>query len=421
MYTKELKMSVDSSLDLHVDNMVKFYESGIKEKSQKLGVELEWTLVHDDMSQVTYFEKFGQKWLMKALRDHFPNDMLDEGGNLIGVENDRDSITLEPAGQFELSAGPFTELVEVEETFAHFFETVNALTKQHGISMIPIGYHPKCKAEELKIIPKVRYELMNEYFLKNSPLGIEMMRGTGSTQVSIDYSSEKDCVRKLRIAYLCTPIFSLLTDNTPTFEGKKRTRHMMRTQVWEDCDPLRCGIVPGLFDDDFGFETYARHVLNTRAMFEMDGDTGHLTGKTTSEVYGEREMDFSACAHASSHLFNDVRLKNFIEIRPADALPTNVAVAYCALVKGLFYSEESLRRAEKLFGEQSEEEIETAKRDLQEKGFEGEAYGQKVAEISSELLSIATDGLTLKDKHYLEPLKKIIENKKTLADEVAPL
>ena len=414
-------MSDEVAFKKHVENMIEFYSGGIKEDSQKLGVELEWTLVHEDMSQVLYDEKFGQRWLMEALCDKFPKAMLDEDNNLIGVENDRDSITLEPAGQFELSAGPFEELDEVEKTFSNFFEIVNSLTKPHGISMIPIGYHPKCRAEELKLIPKVRYELMNAYFLKNSPLGIEMMRGTGSTQVSIDYSSEKDCVRKLRVAYLCTPIFSLLCDNTPTFEGKTRTHHMMRTQVWEDCDPLRCGVVPGLFDDNFSFETYAKHVLRTRAMFEMDGNTGHLTDKTTSEVYGQREMDAEACAHASSHLFNDVRLKNFIEIRPADALPTDVAVSYCALVKGIFYSDKSLSKTEELFGNQNEDAIETAKRDLQRKGFAGKVYGKDVAEIASDLVKIAESGLKPEDKHYLEPLKNIIGNKKTLADEVAPL
>ena len=401
--------------------MVNFYESGIKTDSQKLGVELEWTLVHDDLSQVKYDEEFGQAWLMKELKSSFSEEILDEDDNVIGVKNERDSITLEPAGQFELSAGPFTTLDDVFDTFSSFFVDINRIVKPHGIKMIPVGYHPKCKAEELVIIPKVRYQLMNEYFLKNSPLGIQMMRATGSTQVSIDYSSESDCVRKLRLAYLCTPIFSLLTDNTPVFEGKNRTHHLMRTQVWENCDKRRCGVVPGLFCENFGFEMYAKHVLNTQAMFEMDGNTGHLTNKTTSEVYGEKPMDFEACAHASSHLFNDVRLKNFIEIRPADALPTDVAVAYVTLVKGLFYSEDSLKKQEELFGEQSENAIEEAKISLQANGFGGKAYGKEAQDIAKTLLDIALSGLSENEKGYLKPLQEIANNRKTLADVSCPL
>lgn len=405
----------------HVESMVNFYKSGIKSNSQKLGVELEYTLVYDDNSQVKYFDEFGQKWLMENMLEFYPEKILDEQKNLIGIKNERDSITLEPAGQFELSAGPFEKLEEVFEAFETFQKRVNALVEPHGIKMLAIGYHPKCKAEELVIIPKVRYELMTKYFLKNSPKGIRMMRGTGSTQVSIDYSSEADCIRKLRLAYVLTPLFAILCDNTPVFEGEKRTHHIMRTQVWEDCDPRRCGAMPGIFEDSFSFEKCAELVLNTQAMFEMDGDDGHLTNKTTSEVYGDKEMNNDDCAAACSHLFNDVRLKNFIEIRPADALPTNMEVAYVALIKGVFYSEEALSSIEDYFGPQSETSFEEAKRNLEEKGLSGEVYGMPATTACKKLLDVASLGLDKDEKKYLEPLFDVVSNKKTLADELIQL
>lgn len=405
----------------HVESMVNFYKSGIKSNSQKLGVELEYTLVYDDNSQVKYFDEFGQKWLMENMLEFYPEKILDEQKNLIGIKNERDSITLEPAGQFELSAGPFEKLEEVFEAFETFQKRVNALAEPHGIKMLAIGYHPKCKAEELVIIPKVRYELMTKYFLKNSPKGIRMMRGTGSTQVSIDYSSEADCIRKLRLAYVLTPLFAILCDNTPVFEGEKRTHHIMRTQVWEDCDPRRCGAMPGIFEDSFSFEKCAELVLNTQAMFEMDGNDGHLTNKTTSEVYGDKEMSNDDCAAACSHLFNDVRLKNFIEIRPADALPTNMEVAYVALIKGMFYSEEALSSIEDYFGPQSETSFEEAKRNLEEKGLSGEVYGMPATTACKKLLDVASLGLDKDEKKYLEPLFDVVSNKKTLADELIQL
>ena len=405
----------------HVESMVNFYKSGIKSNSQKLGVELEYTLVYDDNSQVKYFDEFGQKWLMENMLEFYPEKILDEQKNLIGIKNEHDSITLEPAGQFELSAGPFEKLEEVFEAFETFQKRVNALAEPHGIKMLAIGYHPKCKAEELVIIPKVRYELMTKYFLKNSPKGIRMMRGTGSTQVSIDYSSEADCIRKLRLAYVLTPLFAILCDNTPVFEGEKRTHHIMRTQVWEDCDPRRCGAMPGIFEDSFSFEKCAELVLNTQAMFEMDGNDGHLTNKTTSEVYGDKEMSNDDCAAACSHLFNDVRLKNFIEIRPADALPTNMEVAYVALIKGIFYSEEALSSIEDYFGPQSETSFEEAKRNLEEKGLSGEVYGMPATTACKKLLDVASLGLDKDEKKYLEPLFDVVSNKKTLADNLIQL
>ena len=189
-----------------IDDLVKFYKSGIKEDQHALGVELEYTLVKNSGEQVKYNDEFGELWLMKQIMDEYPIEMLDEEGHLIGVRNDRDSITLEPCGQFELSAGPFNEIEEVRRTFMSFITKISKLVVPHDIFLHALGYHPSKRAEDLEIIPKVRYGLMNEYFLKYSPLGIRMMRATGSTQVSIDYDSEQDCLRKLRLAFLCTPI-----------------------------------------------------------------------------------------------------------------------------------------------------------------------------------------------------------------------
>ena len=404
-----------------VNDMVAFYESGIKQDQHALGVELEYTLVKNNGEQVKYDDEFGQKWLMEQLKSDYPTSMLDEVGHLIGIKNDRDSVTLEPAGQFELSAGPFNEIQEVRNTFLSFITRISKLVVPHDMFLHALGYHPSRRAEELEIIPKVRYGLMNEYFLNTSPLGIRMMRATGSTQVSIDYDSEADCVRKLRLAYLCVPIFALLTDNTPYFEGHPRTHHLMRTEVWEDCDKSRCGLVPGVLSPDFCFEKYATYVLSSPAMFEMYGSEGHVSGRPITEVYKDKEMGFEQCANASSHLFNDVRLKNFIEIRPADALPIDHMSAYVALIKGLFYGSGTLDALEELFGSQSEEAFESAKFALKQDGFDAIVYGMNADALSKKIIEIAERGLLPHEQRFLGPLHRIAEDKMTLADRLVPL
>ena len=404
-----------------IDDMVCFYKSGIKDHQQKLGVELEYTLVKTGGDQVKYFDEYGQKWLMEQMSDEYPTPITDEAGHLIGVKNDRDSITLEPAGQFELSAGPFEKISDVKETFGHLIDVINGHITPHNITLNALGYHPAKKASELEIIPKVRYGLMNEYFAKNSPLGIRMMRGTGSTQVSIDYKSEADCVRKLRLSYLISPVLALITDNTAVFEGEKRTSHIMRTEVWEDCDPRRCGIVPGVLDAGFSLADYAKYVLSTQAMFEMNGESGELTEKTIAQIFEGKKMSETDCANASSHLFNDVRLKNFIEIRPADALPLEHAVAYVALIKGLFYSEESLCQLEDFFGKVEESQYDVAKTNLKKDGFNADVYGKSAGEVADKMIELARLGLDDDEKDYLQPLAKIVEERKTLADRQAPL
>lgn len=404
-------------LNQNAEIIVDIVKSGIKNTSEKLGVELEYTLTYEDNSQVKYDDEFGQKWLMNALRDEYKNDILDEEGHLIGVAGKRDTLTLEPAGQFELSAGPFVDIADAYACFEHLIYRINALVNPHGIVLNALGYHPKCKAEDLKIIPKVRYHLMNEYFQRFSPLGIRMMRGTGSTQVSIDYHSVDDCLNKFRLAFCCSPIFALMCDNTAIFEGKPRTHKLMRTEAWEDCDKSRCGIVPGVLSADFTLEDYAEYVLNAPQMFETVDGVQKVSGRRLKDIFAEKTMSDAEAVAGMSQLFNDVRLKNFIEIRPADALPLRYAIAYVAFIKGLFYGKDSLSKLQEIFiNVNKDEQYESAKQELMKFGYDAEIYGKSAKFYADKLIEIAKAGLCASDVEYLAPLEKLVAERKTLAD-----
>lgn len=404
-------------LSQNAEIIVDIVKSGIKDKSEKLGVELEYTLTYEDNSQVKYDDEFGQKWLMNALRDEYEDDILDEEDHLIGVAGRRDTLTLEPAGQFELSAGPFVDVADAYACFEHLINRINELVNPHGIVLNALGYHPKCMAEDLKIIPKVRYQLMNEYFMKFSPLGIRMMRATGSTQVSIDYHSVDDCLNKLRLAFCCSPIFALLCDNTAIFEGKPHTHRLMRTEVWEDCDKSRCGIVPSVLSSDFTIEDYAEYVLNAPQMFETVQGKQIVSGRKLKEIYADKTMTEAEAVAGMSQLFNDVRLKNFIEIRPADALPLPYAMAYVALIKGLFYGKDSLNKLQEIFVDvNKDEQYESAKQELMKSGYDAEIYGNSAKYFADKLIEIANSGLTGEDVKYLAPFEELVTGRKTLAD-----
>lgn len=404
-------------LSQNAEIIVDIVKSGIKDKSEKLGVELEYTLTYENNSQVKYEDEFGQKWLMNALRDEYEDDILDEEDHLIGVAGKRDTLTLEPAGQFELSAGPFVDVADAYACFEHLINRINELVNPHGIVLNALGYHPKCMAEDLKIIPKVRYQLMNEYFMKFSPLGIRMMRATGSTQVSIDYHSVDDCLNKLRLAFCCSPIFALLCDNTAIFEGRPRTHRLMRTEVWEDCDKSRCGIVPGVLSSDFTIEDYAEYVLNAPQMFETVQGKQVVSGRKLKEIYADKTMTEAEAVAGMSQLFNDVRLKNFIEIRPADALPLPYAMAYVALIKGLFYGKDSLNKLQELFIDvDKDEQYESAKQELMKSGYDAEIFGNSAKYFADKLIEITKAGLIGEDVKYLSPFEKLVADRKTLAD-----
>ena len=355
--------------------------------------------------------------VLEVLRADYPQATYDAEGDLLGVARPGEAVTIEPAAQVELSAGPFHELASAQACFERFEEKLcDVLAPKHG-KLAKTGYHPTARATSLELIPKQRYEYMNRYLGAVSPFGPCMMRGSASTQVSIDYASIGDCIRKYRFASMLTPILSLICDNSPIFEGAPRTHRMVRTEIWQHCDPERCGIVPGAVEDGFSLRDYARWVYDTPAILVPDGQGGWLEdSRRFSEIYAARPMDRADIEHALSMVFPDVRLKTYLEIRPADAMPVPYVVAYAALVKGIFYCEMSLARVEELIGGITTSDVERAKNSLQELGYAGEVYGGPAAEFADEVIAAARAGLSESERGFLEPLEKLVAARTTLAD-----
>ena len=403
--------------DRNVDAIAAFIESGCIAGEGALGIELEHVIVREDGSPVNYSGEDGIQSVLEVLRADYPQATYDAEGDLLGVARPGEAVTIEPAAQVELSAGPFHELASAQACFERFEEKLcGVLAPKHG-KLAKAGYHPTARATNLELIPKQRYEYMNRYLGAVSPFGPCMMRGSASTQVSIDYASIGDCIRKYRVASMLTPILSLICDNSPIFEGAPRTHRMVRTEIWQHCDPERCGIVPGAVEDGFSLRDYARWVYDTPAILVPDGQGGWLEdSRRFSEIYAARPMDRADIEHALSMVFPDVRLKTYLEIRPADAMPVPYVVAYAALVKGIFYCEESLTRVERLIGGITTSDVERAKNSLQELGYAGEVYGRPAAEFADEVIAAARAGLSESERGFLDPLGKLVAARTTLAD-----
>ena len=234
----------------NINAIVSYFESGIKAFGGpgELGIELEQIIVHDDMSPVSYSGEHGVAWVLRQLEADYPRTTTDEHGDLLGVARPSEAVTIEPAAQIELSAGPFADLATARDTFEGFAQRLSDVLEPAGEKALAIGYHPSATARSLELIPKRRYQFMNLYLGERDIYGPCMMRGSASTQVSIDYTSTADCLRKLRLAYALVPILSLITDNTPVFEGKPRTHQLVRTKIWQHMDNDRCGLVPGVLE-----------------------------------------------------------------------------------------------------------------------------------------------------------------------------
>ncbi len=400
----------------NVDAIVEYFESGVKDEAKAIGIELEHTLVKGDGEPVAYSDEFGQRWLLERLSPEYDSEIRSSAGNLIGLLRKGASITLEPAAQVELSAGPFDSLQDAKREFLQFEERLEDELDPHDVQLLTPGYHPTMRAVDLQLIPKRRYEFMNSYLGAISMFGICMMRGSAATQVSIDYTSIDDCLRKMRLACACVPVLSLICDNTPVFEGDVRPHQLMRTEVWEKCDPDRCMIVPGMMDEGFTLEEYAEYILDTPAIVEMVDGREEFTEKTFGEIFADEAMTHDDVEHALSMFFNDVRLKTYIEIRPADAMPVECAIAYAALIKGLFYDKASLDAMDDLFRGVGAKDVAAAKASLMADGYAGKVYGHAASVVADELVSIARTGLSDSDAALLEPIAELVANRVTLAD-----
>lgn len=407
----------DAIREQNIAAIAAYIESGAKTTPGALGIELEHVIVRENGSPVPYSGPDGVQSVLAALRADYPDATLDAEGDLLGVARPSEAVTIEPAAQIELSAGPFHELGAAKVCFERFEDTLCAALSGVHAKPARVGYHPTARAMDMELIPKKRYACMNRYLGAISPFGPCMMRGSASTQVSIDYTDAADCLRKYRLASAIVPVLSLICDNSPVFEGTPRTRKLVRTKIWQECDPDRCGIVPGAMEDGFTLRDYARWVYDTPAILVPDGQGGwREDARPFSEIYAARPMTRGEIEHALSMVFPDVRLKTYLEIRPADAMPVPYVIAYASLVKGIFYCEEGLSAAERLVADATEDGIAAAKEDLMARGYDAHVYGRPAGELAEGLIEAARAGLRVDEKPYLAPLAELVSARETLAD-----
>ena len=398
--------------------IVDYFESGIKDPSvRKLGVELEHTITDDAMQPVSYSEEHGVQWVLRQLSADFPRLTEDADGDLLGVSRSWQYVTIEPAAQLELSAGPYENIGEIRIEFEEFQRKLSKILSPVGRKALTVGYHPTAKVDDLELIPKERYRFMDAHFQQSGTMGRCMMRGSASAQISIDYHSVDDCLHKMRLASGLAPIVALICDNAPIFEGAPRAQRMVRTTIWRNTDPDRCGIVPGVMDAGFTLERYAAYVLDTPAIFTVLPDGRYeATGKTFGELFEATPMTRDDVEHALSLMFNDVRLKYYIENRAADAMPIPYVAAYAALIKGLFYSDAGIAALDDLLEGADDAAVEAAKDALIRDGYEATVYGRPVSDVADTLIETAHDALASNERNYLSPLQQLIRTRTTLAD-----
>ena len=418
--------------------LVEYLESGCKPPEQfRLGVEQEkFVYRSQDCHPAAYEDPApGIRSLLEGM-SRFGWSPIEEGGLPIALSRGDCAITLEPGGQLELSGAPWRDVHRIlEETRAHHAE-LKTLASALGLSFLALGYQPKHPRQEVPWMPKDRYRIMRAYMPKRGSLGLDMMQSTCAIQVTADFASEADMVKKSRVAMALQPVATALFANSPLVEGRFSGYLSYRSRTWADTDPDRCGCPPFVFEEGMGLERYTDYVLDVPMYFvRRHGEYLDASGLSfrdflagrLSILPGERPFLSDWVNHLTT-VFPQVRLKTFLEMRGADAGDSVSRVtALAALWAGLLYDGEALDAAWERIRDWTSEERRALDTGVARHGFNTPFRDGLVRDLSLWMLDLSRQGLRRRDhrdkegrdeSRYLEPLQQAAQAGRTFAEQL---
>lgn len=326
-----------------------------------------------------------------------------EGDHPIGLVDEQKggAISLEPGGQFELSGAPLETLHETaRETAAHIADA-KAVGGQLGIGFLTLGMSPLWTRAETPVMPKDRYRIMTAYMPKVGTLGLDMMYRTATVQVNMDYASEADMVKKLRVSLALQPIATAIFANSPFTDGKPNGFLSMRSQIWRDTDGDRTGMMAFAFEEGFGYERYVDWALDVPMYFVKRNSTYHdvagasfhdLLAGRLPQLPGEYATHSDWANHVST-LFPEVRLKRYLEMRGADVGGPEHIAGLSAFWTGLLYDQAALDGAWDLVKGWSAEEREQLRVDVPKRALQASIAGRSAADVAKDALALSRAGL----------------------------
>lgn len=379
----------------------------------KLGVEFEHFVIDKDtMETISYYGENGIEETLKELEENGWKGSYEED-YILGLHKDVQNISIEPGGQLEFSMDPKANIEDIEKGYLGFLKEIITILEKKNQGLISVGYHPNKKINDIKLLPKKRYDHMFNYFKTKGSHAHNMMKGTAALQVSLDYKSEEDYIKKFRVANALSPVLYAICDNAFYFEGGKWDKHNLRTHIWNNCDNDRSGVVNGALDDGFSYEKYAEYILEIPPIFIMKGSDPISTGdKKIKDVFNPEDYTVEGLEYLLTMVFPDVRTKRFIEIRMMDSIPYPLSLGVVSLLKGIFYNEENLDKVYKYLENVNIDDIKESKLDIIENGLEGNLEDKTIIEIARYIIKLAKVGLPEQEIKYILPLERIINEGK---------
>jgi glutamate--cysteine ligase len=426
--------SISRAIEGRADLLAEF-ERGEKVRDEwRIGTEHEkFVYRRDDHRAPSYDEPGGIRDLLNGLTQ-FGWEPVRENGNVIALSGVDGTISLEPAGQFELSGAALKNLHQTCSEAARHLGQCKMVGDRLGLGFLGTGMWPDKARSDLPIMPKGRYAIMLNYMPKVGSLGLDMMLRTCTIQTNLDYGSEADMVKKFRVGLALQPVATALFANSPFTEGKPNGYKSFRSHIWEDTDPDRTGMLPFVFEEGFGYERYCDYALDVPMYFVYrDGKYIDVAGESfrvflegkLPQLPGEKPRLTDWTDHLST-AFPEVRLKSFLEMRGADGGRWSRICGLPALWVGLLYDDGALDAAWDLVRHWTIEEREKLRHDVPRLALEAlTPDGETMRDFAARVLDVAAEGLSRRaqlnsagdnESGFLDPLRDVVLSGMTPAD-----
>jgi len=415
--------------------LVALLESGNKPSaSWRIGTEHEkFAFDVKTLRRLPYDGPNGIGALLTALK-RFGWEPVEENGKVIALTCGACNITLEPGGQFELSGAPVETIHKTCDEVQTHLKQVKEIGAELGTGMLGMGFDPTSTRAEAPWMPKGRYKIMGAYMPKRGNLGLDMMLRTCTVQVNLDFSSEADMLKKLRVGLALQPVATALFADSPFTEGRPNGFLSYRSHVWTDTDPDRCGMLPFAFEPGMGFERYVDYLLDVPMYFVYrDGRYIDASGQSFRDFLKGRlpalPGEIPHMGDWNDHMttaFPEVRMKRYLEMRGADGGPWDRLCALPALWVGLLYDQSALDAAWDLVKDWTAEEREALRQDVPKLALKTPFRGKPILDLARRVLAIAREGLTRRhrldrmggdESHFLNVLERIANSGVTPAEE----
>lgn len=423
----------------HHEQLAQYLASGCKPKTDwRIGTEHEkFGYCKDTLQPLPFEGERSIEAVLAALRDRHGWAELREGGKLTGLEKDGANVSLEPGGALELSGAPLESIHETCDEVNQHLREVMDIANEIGVSFIGLGAAPTWTHAQMPLMPKGRYKLMDAYMGKVGTMGRTMMRRTCTVQVNLDFGSEADMVQKMRVAVALQPVATALFANSPFFEGQTNGHKSWRSRVWRDLDADRTGMIPFIFEDGFGFESWVQYALDVPMYFVYrDGKYIDALGMSFRDFLAGKlpamPGEIPTLSDWADHLttaFPEARMKKYIEMRGADGGPWRRLCALPAFWVGLMYDQGALDAAWDLVKHFDAETREALRVRASVDGLQAQVGDIRMLDLARQAVAISHQGLKARarpgaggmipdETHFLNALTESIDTGKAPADEL---